>query len=195
MKRITVILGITLALSAVGDAGVWVQLVFKKAPVEQVVKLYSDLTGNKVEVEAGVYATISLRTENDVTKGEAVRLVEEALREQNVGLFPKAPNICVARWIDPAVRPQGTPSGLSPSISRVSSTTNGNKILSHKARRAARDQYQRAHLAARAARTNGSGAGNTAGFAGTNATECVLENGDAKPMTEEGPNKEPNASP
>jgi hypothetical protein len=144
MNWIAVIVVITLALRAAGDDGVRVDIVFKKAPVDQVAAFYFDLTGNRVEVETGVYATVSLRTEWGVTKGEAVRLVEEALREQNVGLFPKAPNLFAARWIDPAIRPPGPPFGVSYSTSSVpSTTTNGHTRMSYINRRAERERTRK----------------------------------------------------
>jgi len=193
MSWIAVILSVTLAVSAVGGDGVMVQLVLKEAQVEQVVALYSDLTGKKVEVEAGVHATVSLRTEKDVTKGEAGRRIEEALREQNVGLFQKARDILVARWIDPTMTRPKKAGGLSPSTPIVFGTaTNGRTRLSYKMRR---EELRRERMEARAARTNASAKGNTVSLAETNATECVLEDGDAKPMTEEGPNRKPKSTP
>jgi len=177
MHWMAVVLGVVLALTAVGDDGVRVALVFREAPVEQVTALYSDLTGHKVEVEDGVYGRISLRTEQDVTKGEAIRLVEEALREQNIGLFPKVPNIVTARWINPALRPQGTPTGLSSSTPVVLGTaTNEHTRPSYEAWRVARDRLRRELREAWAARTNVSGEGRTVGAIQTNATEGILGN-------------------
>jgi len=136
-------------LSSVGEqandtnaprGGQTVSLRFDNAPLEQVTMLYFDLTGKKVEVEAGVYAAVTLRTQEDLTKGETVRLVETALRAQNVGLFPAATNTLVARWIEPSLRLQRIPFDRS---GVTSSATNGHVQQSYKSRRVERENNRR----------------------------------------------------
>ncbi len=132
---------IILALRAVGDDSTRLTMRFNRAPVEQVASFYSVLTGTKLEIEAGVSATVTLNTQEQVTEGEATRLIEEALRKQNVGIYRMNANVITVRWIDPAMRPQGSAPGLAWATSGVSdTTTNGPPRMSYKDRREERNR-------------------------------------------------------
>jgi hypothetical protein len=76
----------------------------KNAPLAVVALLYSDWSGQSVEVVQGVQARITIPSGAEISRGRACELVEEALRAQNLGFFPIASNRVVLTWIDPAKR-------------------------------------------------------------------------------------------
>lgn len=147
MKFTIVILAIAFALRAAGDDGVRLTMRFDNAPVEQVASFYSDLTGNRVAIEPGVHAKVTLITQEEVTKEGAVRLIKEALLQQNVGIFPPVTNTLVLRWAAPVIRPHRASGGLPTTVTDLSGTaTNGLPRMSYQARREERD---RARLASK----------------------------------------------
>jgi type II secretory pathway component GspD/PulD (secretin) len=143
MNRTMAILAIAFALRASGDDGVRVAMRFNDAPVEQVAAFYCQLTGNQMAIETGVYATVTLVTQEEVTREDAARLIKEALLQQNVGVFPLGTNTVVAKWADPIIGTQRVSGGV-PTVAFGSSgmTTNGRPRMSYQVRRRERDRVR-----------------------------------------------------
>jgi type II secretory pathway component GspD/PulD (secretin) len=58
---------------------------FKSVPVSEVLPIYSKLVGKELIIEAGVtnqWKAINLQTDKGLSKDEAIKLLESALRDQ-----------------------------------------------------------------------------------------------------------------
>lgn len=68
-----------------------VALKFNAAPIEQVLQFYSDLTGRTILPAPGINATITLRSQTDLTIPEAIQALKTVLAMNNVGLVDTGP--------------------------------------------------------------------------------------------------------
>jgi hypothetical protein len=87
------------------------------ASLRVVLREYSSITGKTVDVVEGVHAEFRYRSDHPLTKDEYVRVLEDLLREKNIGLFPIGSNRVVATWIDLSQ----VPASPSPAPRRLSS--------------------------------------------------------------------------
>ena len=69
-----------------GDTNKTVALKFNAAPLDQVLQFYSDLTGRTLLSAPAVAATITLRSQSDLTISEAMQAVKTVLAMNNIGL-------------------------------------------------------------------------------------------------------------
>jgi hypothetical protein len=69
---------------------------FRNAPLRQVLEYYTILTGKKVDIEPGLTATITLKTDKRITNGEAIAQCEEALNKQNICIVAVSTNLVKA---------------------------------------------------------------------------------------------------
>jgi type II secretory pathway component GspD/PulD (secretin) len=149
MKRLTVFVGVAFVLGvarAEQGAERLISMRFDNAPATHVAECYSELVGKPVQVETGVCGTVNLRIEESVPPAEALRLIEEALRKQNIGICTTPTNTLVLKWIDASI--------ATNRAQRFQPTVNSN--LSNQLEAARRTLIERLREAdrARAQRTN-----------------------------------------
>lgn len=65
-----------------------ISLAFREAPLDQVLKFYSELTGRTMLKTPNINATITLETQTRVTLPEAMQAIESVLAMNNVTLLP-----------------------------------------------------------------------------------------------------------
>ena len=70
-----------------GETNKTVALKFNAAPLEQVLQFYGDLTGRTLLSAPGVNATVTLRSQEDLTIPEAMQAIRTVLAMNNVGLL------------------------------------------------------------------------------------------------------------
>ncbi len=68
-----------------------VALKFNAAPMEQVLQFYSELTGRTILPAPGINATVTLRSQSDLTIAEAIQAIKTVLAMNNVGLVDTGP--------------------------------------------------------------------------------------------------------
>ncbi len=69
-----------------GDTNKTVALKFNAAPLEQVLQFYSDLTGRTLLQAPSINATVTLRSQSELTIPEAMQAIKTVLSMNNVGL-------------------------------------------------------------------------------------------------------------
>ena len=111
MKRTILFFLVSVAGCWIGrgeDSQRMVAMRFNNASLPQVAQYYAYMTSNSVTIDDGVFATVTLVTEKQLTLPEAQVFMEQVLRKQNVGIVKTSTNACVMRWIDSTLaHPQG----------------------------------------------------------------------------------------
>ena len=112
------------------------------SPLRLLIHSYEGLTGKRVEVVDGVDATFVLRQDSAFNRQQCVDLLENLLKDKDIGLYPIASNRLVATWIDPAKHVVGL--NATNYVQRLRERRDEmlrDAMLARKAREGSADQY------------------------------------------------------
>jgi hypothetical protein len=109
MKLSTLSVCVLIALT-VESIPVEQQLEFRwtNAPLRVVLDHYAELSGKSVEVVKGVDAKVTMSSEEPILESEMLKVIEDKLRDLDIGLYPITDDRLVAAWINPPQNPRDT---------------------------------------------------------------------------------------
>ena len=125
-----------LVLAGVATALGQITVKFHDLPLDLALAQYAEWTGKSVEIVQGVNARITL-LERDLSQTQATALLEQELKNQNIGLFAITSNRLVAAWLDASKAPIVKRISYAERLrQRREETKNGNAASSNEASQA-----------------------------------------------------------
>ena len=106
MRRIVTLFTLCLGTAALAQNEPRYMVHFVNTPIEIALNEYAGMTGKRVEIVQGLSVCVTIESDVQLTRAGYLQLVEDKLKEANIGLFPISTNRLVATWIDPSLAPK-----------------------------------------------------------------------------------------